>query len=320
MKVEKILKETIIQYYGNIRYRQPLCDITLYDWVTLYSSRVKDIVEEIRQVNKSDEVSAKDIKSNKLPCVTLSAYFEGYRNTNNIKHYNPIICIDIDKGDNPNITDWEVVKKKVMSLPFVMYASLSCRGEGVFCFVYYDITKNFRKVWDSLQREFENIGIIIDEACKDVTRLRFASFDNKTFIKNEVEMYDKEYEKPVINNDRIFEGDFNEDDEFTCNAIYYLIKYCGYRSNTYNQWLLDAFRLATLKSYGKLLFMYLSECSEGYNESYALNKFEEAERSSKMEKTCLSYYFSKLKSYLGSDWKNIVYKYCEDLSKQKDIT
>lgn len=319
MKVEKILKETTIQYYGNVKYRQPLHDITLYDWITIYASKIKGIVEDIRRINITDEDAAKKIKSDKLPCVTMSAYFEGYRNTNNIKYYNPIICIDIDKADNPDIDDWNVVKRRVMELPYVMYASLSCRGEGVFCFVYYDTTKDFRRVWNSLELEFENLGIHIDDACKDPTRLRFASYDSTTLIKKDVEKYDKEYEKPVFHSENINVCDFNEDDEFTCRAIYYLIKECGYRSNRYDEWLLDAFRLATLKSYGKVLFMYLSECSSKYNERAALDKFEEAERSSKMDKRCLLHYFRKLKEHLGSDWKSIINTYCINLCQLKDI-
>lgn len=312
MKTEDIMKQTIVQYYGNVRYRQPLKDVTLYDWLTLYSHTMKDCIENIRDINKYDEVTAKQLKIDKLPCITLSAYFNGYRNKSNIRYYNSVICIDIDKADNEHITDWEETKLRIMQLPFVMYSSLSCRGEGIFCLVYYDTTKSFIKVWNSLERDFREIGINIDEACKDETRLRFISYDDKAYIRKEVEIYDNEYDKPEQTLTYTTDVTFNEDDYFTYKAIYYLIKECGYRSNTYNTWLLDAFRLSTLADYGKVLFMYLSQCSKGYNEAAALDKFSEAVRTNRMDKICLTHYFGKLKTKLGNNWKQIINEYTID--------
>lgn len=304
MKTENLLKETKVAYYGNMKYNKPLYDISLYDWITTYSLKHKDTIDYIRRTNAVDEKYAKALKGDKLPCVTISAHFDGYRQKSRLTYYNPVICLDIDKGDNPQITDWDELKQRLIKLPYIMYVSLSCRGEGVFCLAYYDTNKNFLKVWKSMRKDLLDMDIVIDDNCKDETRLRFLSYDDKAYIRKEVVAYDKEIEEEekVYSNDNTT---INEDDVFIFNAIRLLINK-GYRANTYQTWLMDGFRLSTLGERGKILFMYLSQKSDNYDESVALDKFRECYRSSRMNKSCLIYYFARLKELLGSDWKNIV--------------
>lgn len=312
MNVEQLLKNTLVPYYPKVNNNQHLNEISLWDWITFYSTKFMSIINTIRVTKKTDEKQSKLLKSKLLPCVSISARIKGTRKVENIYHHNPIICIDIDKGDNPNITDWNEVKKTVMQLPYVFFASLSCRGDGVFCFVYYDTNKDFIKVWKSLEQEFKQIGIVIDQNCKDEIRLRFISYDKDSKIRKDVTLYDKEYEEkeeqPKLTM-KYYNNNLSTDDAFTYKAIYYLITELNYRADTYQEWLLDAFRLATFGTYGEILFMSLSQQSSNYSPRAAQNKFREAIKTTRMNKNCLSYYFSKLKTSLGPNWRQIIEEY-----------
>ena len=308
MKVNELITDTKVSYYGRAIYNKSLFSITLYDWITKYAVKYKNIIIKIREVNQFDEKSAKKMKLDNLPCISVTGFFPDYRHTNESTYLNPIMCIDIDKDGNNWIKDWEKVKRDVMSLPYVFYSSLSCRGEGVFCYVYWDVKKDFLKIWYALEKEFkEKFNIIIDRNCKDITRLRFISYDSNTLIKKDVEMFSDEYDKietiAEMSADIIDDKNFKADDGFTYMAIHHLISNCNYRANTYSDWLQDGFRLATFGEYGKILFMYLSQVSDNYDELIALKKFEECKRTTKKSKGCLAYYFAKLKEYYGKDWK-----------------
>lgn len=316
MNAEQLLKETKVPYFYRVTYNISQKEISLWNWVTTYSSFYKDRIEQVRKVKTFDDKQSKELKKELLPCVTISAQIEGTRKTENITKHNPIICIDIDREGNPNITDWNEVKQKIMTLPFVIFSSLSCRGDGVFCFVYYDTSKDFLKVWNSLKHDFKEMDIVIDEACKDEIRLRFISYDNNCYLRRNVEIYNKELEYKIEEQPEkkynISNTTLSTDDYFTYKSIYYLIKECNYRANNYSDWLLDAFRLATFDCYGELLFMYLSQKSDNYDFNSAQAKFLEATNKTKMNKSCLSYYFSILKSKLGTNWRNIIEEYSHD--------
>lgn len=296
----------MVNYYGNVHYNTSKWDVSLLDWHLNYANKYKSVIEHIRLVNQVDPKHAKEIKTETLPCVSITGHFPTYRQVQRADRFNPIICIDIDKGDNPEITDWEELKCKLIELPYIVLTSLSCRGEGIYCYAYFDLNLDFKKVWYALERDFKEMGIRIDKNCKDITRLRFISYDSNIKVRKEVEPYNKEYDKEAeyqvnYTNDS---STWYVDDSFTFKAINHLITKCNYRSNDYYSWLQDGFRLATLgNQFGKILFMMLSQLSEGYNEAEALHKFNECVRSSRKTKSCLAYYFARLKEYYGDDWR-----------------
>lgn len=303
----ELLKETKVSLYGKVNYNTPLRDITLFNWITYYSNKKKDYILRLRELNETEPEKAKMMKSQFLPCISVTGHFPTYRRVDLADRMNPVICIDIDSGDNPDIVDWEEVKRKVMILDSVFYASLSCRGEGVFCYIYWNTEKDFLKVWYSLEKDFkEKLGINIDVNCKDITRLRFISYDSNTLLKKKVTMYEDEYDKYEEYRNFELNSTLNEDDSFTFKAIKHLIKNCGYRANSYCDWLQDGFRLATLGEEGKVLFMYLSQVSDNYDEESALKKFNECRRTTKKSKGSLAYYFAQLKKYYGDNWKNMI--------------
>lgn len=122
-------------------------------------------------------------------------------------------------------------------------------------------------------------------------------------------MYNKELELQNQADFNFNNKNTNIDITFAFKAITYLILVDKYRSNTYQNWLLDGFRLATLGNVGKLLFIYLSKESENYNESSCLDKFNECVKTTKMKTDSITYYYKLLKEKHGNKWIELVNSY-----------
>lgn len=305
MKVNELLY-TKISYYGKVRYNKAYKTITLYDWLTKYAMRNKSKIDAIRKEYDVNEKTAKQMKSDNLPCVTITGVFNSYRRVDLAERINPLFVIDIDKDDNPDVDDWDALKIKVASLPYVLLTSYSCSGRGIYCIIYFDINVEIEDMFNALQEDFINMGIHIDRSCKDITRLRFISYDENMLIrKGDVEMYDKQLKRETSMT-ILKHGELNETDAFIYKAIYHLIDRCNYKANEYAEWLQDGFRLATFGDYGYMLFMLLSMKSANYDEDAAKEKFIECQRTTRYDKSCLVYYFGRLKEHYGDRWKIII--------------
>lgn len=306
----KDLMQTEISFYGKVRYNKAYKRIKLIEWLSTYQDKYKSSVLGCRSVYE-DKEQYKKMKTDNLPCVTLSAVFDEFRNIRNVTKQNPIIAVDIDGQDNPDIIDWDKVKKDVFKIKGVFLSSLSCSGRGVYVLVHYDMNLNYEDVFRALQHDFRELGLIIDKNCKDITRLRFISYDNNMMCKySDIEPYDKT-ESKENNNEYIsaFNGEnpIKEDDMFIFKAIHHLITKCKYRADDYFSWLQDGFRLATLGKLGYVLFMELSQLSKGYNEESANDKWKEVCRTTHYDRNSLIYYYGKLKQIYGeSKWKQII--------------
>jgi len=310
MKANELLK-TNISYYSNVKYNKSYKQITLYDWITKYSLRSKNIIDKIRELYDKDKKQAKQMKTDNLSAVTITGIFDDYRRIEQVKHINPIIAIDIDRDDNLHIKDWEELKHTVANLPYVFLTSYSCSGKGIYCLIYFNTELDFNKMFCSLQSDFKNMGINIDRNCKDITRLRFVSYDDNILIRqNDVEQYnkEKEIEYEIINKDNLSTS-INESNSFIYKAIYYLIIEDKYRANSYEVWLKNAFYLSTFDDLGLLLFLLLSQLSNNYDRDKAIIQFKECQKRTRYTKDCLIYYFSVLKQIHGNDWKRIVKNY-----------
>jgi hypothetical protein len=165
----------------------------------LIGDKYKKVVEYIRAGETEEEIKKRKTEAN-LPAICISARFNT-RNSNDIKTYNSLICLDIDYKDNKEIMN--KVPAILKSISNVVYYGKSVSGTGYFCIIpiaYGD--KLLNHFW-ALQRDFKQYyNIVIDKACKDYTRLRFASFDENYYINPNVECYNKilecEYKNPEV--------------------------------------------------------------------------------------------------------------------------
>lgn len=146
--------------------------VRLIDFLT--SKKHRDRVEAVRLAETKDQ---KDALKKTLPAATISGIFE-VRKSDQVKHYNGLICMDFDGKDNPDVSP-EEMKKILAGFDSVAYAALSVGGAGVYAIIptnNIDAAQHGR-ICNFLRTVFLETGILADPSCKDITRLRFISFD-----------------------------------------------------------------------------------------------------------------------------------------------
>lgn len=157
---------------GNIKLEDILLSIK-------FGSECSELIERYRETkDRADKV--------KIPCFTASGTFSK-RAIDGIDSYNGVICLDIDKKDNENV-DMEEFRQRLKSLSFVYAFHYSVGGAGLAVYVRTSNkdAKYHSFICDDYMNQFKNhLGIICDKACKDVSRLRFLSYDEETYINDD---------------------------------------------------------------------------------------------------------------------------------------
>jgi len=181
------MRNIIISKYENVKSIIPI-NVTMWDWLNDVS--YKDLVLQIRTLIDKDD--AKKLKL-KLPCVTMSGQFM-LRGANGLVEHSGYICIDIDGADNLHLNDFGKVRDELKKIKNIAYAALSVSGNGVFCLIPIKYHEKHKEHFEALKIQFLNIGITIDKACSDVSRLRIYSYDSDAYFN----------ERPVVFN-QVFE-------------------------------------------------------------------------------------------------------------------
>lgn len=151
-----------------------------------YESEIKTI----RQT--TDPEIKKKLKLN-LPSVTISGTFHHRSAAGLIKH-SGFICIDIDAKDNPTITDWDAARNTIGGLKEVVFCAISASGAGCFCVIPIAYPEQHEQHFEALKSDFEKLGLIIDKACKDISRLRFITSDIGAIINTTADTYKRIYQ------------------------------------------------------------------------------------------------------------------------------
>lgn len=209
------MRNTIVSKFKNYKSTNPE-NISLLDW--LKDTSYKKDVEYIRTVTNKEERNK--LKSN-LPTITPSGIFSK-RNISGLIKHSGFICIDIDSGDNPNITDFFNLRNQLGNIVNVAYSGLSVSGNGVFCLIPIKFPDKHKEHFQALRICFERLGIIIDKACADVSRLRGYSYDSNAYFNENAEIFHEVYEyrfdTSKLPNNKIIEIK-NSDEENTYNKV-----------------------------------------------------------------------------------------------------
>lgn len=128
-----------------------------------------------------------------LPCAILQGVCPTHKD-NGFTAFSDIMCLDIDeekphKGRNGNewVKDnglgWAVIRDKLARNPHVAFVSLSAGGRGVFVVIPIASHEHHAEHFAALRTLFKTrYGLHIDEAAKNVSRLRYISFDEAARI------------------------------------------------------------------------------------------------------------------------------------------
>ena len=149
----------------------------------LTSNRYRQQVEAIRTV--TDKKNRDKLKSN-LPAVTVSGLFEPIRLDTNIKQHANLLCLDFDSLPADKLAElWQLLACQ----PFVAYIGYSVSGEGIFAVVPIASGNNLLQHFFALEAYFFSFGFRMDKTCKNLSRLRGASYTERPYINHTASTY-----------------------------------------------------------------------------------------------------------------------------------
>ena len=230
----------------------------------LFCKEYKGEIMKLRTIANKDE---RNVIKRTLPQATISGVFSPTRAKNNLSQHSGLICVDIDAKDNPEIKDWERLKQDLSVLPQIAYCALSVSGKGLFVIIPLRYPQKHLLQFRQLQMDFSKMGIVIDQACSDITRLRCLSYDEHPIISEDATLYKGVYvEKPKYHSFHpylIYKGENTLAEVAACCRK---INERGIDITTsYDDWLKVGCALATLGENGRTLFHICSQQNAKYN-------------------------------------------------------
>jgi hypothetical protein len=205
-------QETPVSLFRNVEDNAPK-EFTLERWLLNTINPVdQDLKEKVEQYRETYD---KEIKK-KLPCITISATFNGRRSLDNIVQKNKLICIDVDRHSKSKkkkcnlCVDMLLVKEMFMAHPCTLYCGKSVGDDGIYAIIRIEEEERLSEYFDYFRDSFARIGVNIDESCKDYTRLRIFSYDPEAYFNPKALLYrlpKKEPEKKPQRKEHISQTD-----------------------------------------------------------------------------------------------------------------
>ena len=196
------LHNTMVSIMGQ---HKVLNEYTLYNAIML-GRNCKEEIEAVRsidrQANESEYRQAKaKVLSYTPSCVCAST------TAKEVKEVDPVVAVDLDAKDNEGVTI-EEMRKKINSLPYVMYSSISVGGRGMYALlpIAEDNKNDVKGVFKALESDFNKIGLKLDSSCINVNRERYMSYDDNEYWNTQCEIYDKKISIPTQVNKQPLQG------------------------------------------------------------------------------------------------------------------
>ena len=289
----KSLFDTKIGYYSNVRDNVGT-EISLRDF--LFCNKYKEQIEHIRSIK--DEDVQKSLKK-QLPLATISGTFAPIRQADNLVTHSNLLCIDIDKKDNMDVDWFDDLKYEWCNIPQILYAGHSIRGKGWFVIFHIAYPQKHEAQFEALQQDFFRVGLIIDETCKDVSRMRCISYDPEPYVNEDATLYTKVWvePKPTYHSSCTYSSKKMEQVERCCQEI---ARRGIDITADYNNWFRVGAALASLGEPGRSLYHLVSSQNEKYSASETDKKFDNLLRNVKRIKIGT---FFRICSEHGIIWK-----------------
>ena len=158
----------LISFVHHIKTGEPFSD----------NNDFKAIIEQIR--SETDPAKRTKLKQ-ELPCFSISRVCKD-ESRNITKSFSQLLQIDIDVKDNQHIFSdahkVATIREKLANDPFIVLACKS-PSNGLKCIVHYD--SKTVKILDAFKTSasyfLDVYGLTIDKACKDISRMFFATYD-----------------------------------------------------------------------------------------------------------------------------------------------
>lgn len=228
-----------------------------------------------------------------------------------------LICIDIDGQDNPEFGSGAELKAEVCKVAEVAYCSLSASGNGCFAIFQLSHPENHPGHFLALQRLFKSrLGIVIDGQCKDVKRLRFATFDPEPYINDNampfriIDATITPKHNPTKAPLTMAPRTWNESPETTLDKVARLteevVRLGIDLTDGYSKWIEIGMALANLGEDGREFFHAVSSVYPGYDRAKADTKFTNLLRTTR--KVTIATFFHQCEGHGvtldRNDWQN----------------
>jgi len=142
-------------------------------------------VEAVRALTDPDQIKA---AKKQVPAVAPSCIFTGKHSGANVKKHTGILCLDLDGKENSGIAQ-PAARARVYADQYTFAGHVSVSGSGICLYVqiepeqheaaYLQLEAYYRQAW----------GVITDPACKNVSRLRFVSYDPALYRNHEARAF-----------------------------------------------------------------------------------------------------------------------------------
>ena len=245
----------------------------------LFTDKFKGIAEDIRQKATPEERhDYKKTRVHEIPAITISGLFK-IRDGKSLVSPSGLMCIDIDHKDNTPET-MAKVPDILKSLPYVCYASKSISGDGYFAIVPLENPKHFKQHYHALEEEMRSYGIIIDKSCKDITRLRFATYDDAYYYNPAASSFYLEVDttQPLDRKQtkQFVSSSTQSDEDKVKTEIEFIRNNNISLPDDYDTWFKLAMSLnSSLGEKGRQYFHELSSMSDKYNKYECDNQYDE---------------------------------------------
>jgi len=175
-----------ISSFYNVQCTEPHDSITFMEYLNK--------IQNGTWANTVNSYRKADLEKKNLPCFTISGTFHSRSNDGLIEH-SGIIAIDIDhKGDELDVSG-------LKSDPYLYAIHQSVGGKGYVAYFLIDPNKHTESFHGLQNYLLTKYNLNIDQACKDVARLRIVSFDPEmTIAEVEPPIFDQFIIEPIIEN------------------------------------------------------------------------------------------------------------------------
>lgn len=239
------------------------------------TGRWKDKVEKVRAT--VDEKERSKLKQ-QIPALTPSGLFSERKESGLISHSNRL-AVDFDLKDNAALQEGlQAVKEALCQDKYSEYVALSVSGKGLFVICRIDGSRHAESFVFLESYYKETYGLTIDKSCKDVSRLRFISYDPELFHNPNAETVNVPESKPEHKPEHGTHQDTGYDNKAVMDAIVKSGRVIG--DDSYGDWLKIGLALASaFGESGRQYFHDLSSRSGKYDAGDCDKKFDNCLRS-----------------------------------------
>ncbi len=190
---------TEISMYRNVFDAVPAKNRNIKDYVLAHKDKWlkhRNTITEIRSLDPLIDKQKYDQLKRVLPGATVSGVFLK-RNSESLLEHSGYICIDIDRKEKINsmlntTLGRNELKDKLKQEPWVYAIILSAGGLGLAVIVKISTDKHLES-YKSLESYFlETYSVTTDDACTDISRFRYISYDPDVYLNEDAVEYECE--------------------------------------------------------------------------------------------------------------------------------